>query len=856
MMIDRPVGIDLGTTNSEIAQLEVSEQNLVMYADRFGRKTIPSAVAWYPSANSFLVGHAARARRGQDPACVESIKRKMGQNVRVSVGPHALLPEEISAKVLAELRTRMRETLQSSAGSAEVRVERAVITVPAYFDAPQVEATRRAGVLAGFDVIGMLQEPTAAAIYHTWRHRLGDGNFLVYDLGGGTFDVSVLRCVGGEYQVLAIDGDNYLGGDDFDRRFAEWLRLELVKRGYSLDLDVRSSDDDRRRFLALVHLGQQIKESLSTSEVVPISKQDILVDKEGQAVSLDAEIGRAEYDGTIRTLVDATFDCSSRALARSKEIAGVAIEDIDHIVLVGGSTRVPLVVRRVIEELSSRCKSSEPLRDEVDTCVALGAAIHAAQLGGVRLAESQVQVLFSSPLVTSRARAKLALQVEKAPQGVVVLAVERGGVEIGKATLQAIPSERLRLEVDAGDAEQNEVDLVVRDSEGVDKGHLPFCIYRGDVRPRASALSRPSVVAKDIAIEVLRGGRRERKVLLARGTGLPEEVLHTFATSDQSGIVVLRLLQNRLPIKSLTVEVPKELAVGAPVELQLRCDEAMRLEVKATVGGRAVTARIEGAPTPRFDPEGSVDRLLEEAEDAGRSLWGGNAAYFRRESTALSTSIRELTHIDPDKLEVLCHRLRGLIDDYRGPGGEELSPPMRVFEESLDALRRVVYRSPDRLLGMDRTEWDRRITDLEERAQEAWSEGDSSSWRRVCNEAQALFETAHQEEFSALRLDDPAYVERRYRNAAAYASRVLRGIESFVVGADQGVRSLQAAEQERLRDWMQDHVFAVLDGLRLGDGADLPSIRRQLDDLHQEIERIEMALERIPQLGVVADRGG
>ncbi len=136
----------------------------------------------------------------------------------------------------------MREHLNKQASSGfEARVDRAVITVPAYFDAPQVEATRLAGELAGLEVIGILQEPTAAAIYHTWKNRLGDGNFLVYDLGGGTFDVSILRCLGGEYQVLAIDGDNYLGGDDFDRMYAEWLRKELTKQGYKLDLDVRAS---------------------------------------------------------------------------------------------------------------------------------------------------------------------------------------------------------------------------------------------------------------------------------------------------------------------------------------------------------------------------------------------------------------------------------------------------------------------------------------------------------------------------------------------------------------------------------------------------------------------------------------
>src|SRR6185295_16999097 len=198
-----------------------------------------------------------------------SIKRKMGQKATVTIGPHVLSPEDVSAKILAELKARMTETLAqkplgTGAAALDLPVTRAVITVPAYFDAPQVEATRRAGELAGLDVIGILQEPTAAAIYHTWKRRLDDG----------TFDVSILRCVGGEYQVLAIDGDNYLGGDDFDRRYAEHLRKQLVEKGYSLALDVKESEDDRKIFGRLVHLAQEIKESLSTTDVAHVSKSD------------------------------------------------------------------------------------------------------------------------------------------------------------------------------------------------------------------------------------------------------------------------------------------------------------------------------------------------------------------------------------------------------------------------------------------------------------------------------------------------------------------------------------------------------------------------------------------------------
>ena len=447
MFIDRPVGIDLGTTNSEIAQLEASERDVVLYADKFGRRTVPSAVAW--DGKAFLVGHAARQRRASAEPPVESIKRKMGQRTKVTIGPHELGPEEVSSKILGELVTRMREYLaqKHDKDGPEYRVARAVITVPAYFDAPQVEATRKAGELAGLEVIGVLQEPTAAAIYHTWKRKLGDGNFLVYDLGGGTFDVSILRCVGGEYQVLAIDGDNFLGGDDFDRRFAEWIRKELVKKGYSLDLDVVGNVEDRARFLRLVNFAQDIKESFSTTDVLHVAKNDILTDKVGESVSYEADLGRADYEAIVDDLVETTLACSRRALERSREVANVGAEDIDHVVLVGGSTRVPVVVRRVKEELCK--KDAEPLRDDVDTCVALGAAIHAAHLGGHVVGDDTARVRVSGALVTHGDKLKIQVLAEKAPEKAKTLAVWSGEELLGEVPVPL--AEPAKLELALGD---------------------------------------------------------------------------------------------------------------------------------------------------------------------------------------------------------------------------------------------------------------------------------------------------------------------------------------------------------------------------------------------------------------------
>ena len=861
MYIDRPVGIDLGTTNSEIAQLAASEREVVLYADKFGRRTVPSAVAWDEKAKAFVVGHAARQRRASAEPPVESVKRKMGQRARVSVGPHDLLPEEVSSKILADLAARMREHLAARAdreapkGEArpEVRVTRAVITVPAYFDAPQVEATRKAGELAGLEVIGVLQEPTAAAIYHTWKRKLGDGHFLVYDLGGGTFDVSVLRCVGGEYQVLAIDGDNFLGGDDLDRRFAEWLRKELAGRGYSLDLDVAGDPEDRARFQRLVHLAQDLKESFSTADVLSVSKQDVLVDKAGESVSYTAELARADYDALVSDLVETTLACCRRALDRAMEVAKVGADDIDHVVLVGGSTRVPLVVRRVTEEL---CKpGGEPLRDDVDTCVALGAAIHAAHLGGHTVGDDAARIRVDGALVAHGKSIRIQVLAERMPEKAKQLAVWCG--EELLAEIAAPTSAPARLDLELGEGEETRVTLSLQSAVGAPLAELPLSLHRGDLRPRPSALSRAAVVAKDIALEVVRGGRRDRRVLIPRGAGLPTQATQLFYTQDQSGGVVLRLLQNRVPIKVLMLEVPRGLPVGTPVELVIRCDESMRMEATAQVGSQRIEALI--APEETAHVRVDLDALLDEAERAKRNVWGGLGAIYQREAERLVVAIREAALTDPDKLAALSQRLRHLIDELAGSSAEDLSPPLARYEETLDTLRRIVYRTRDTLVGMTRLEWEERVDDVDRRARRAYEARESTTWRRAFNEVQALLETAWQEEFASMKLDDPAYVRQRVSRAVSWANRVDGELESVTLTSEGELRKLQDAELARVRAWFKDSVRAPLVDLeRAGaeGGGEGDAARKRADAISDELERIEAALERIPQLGMVTDRGG
>lgn len=857
MKIDRPVGIDLGTTNSEIALFDPSERQILLYADKFGRKTVPSAVAWDEARQALLVGHAARARRGRDPGPIESIKRRMGQETTVRCGPQELSPEQVSGHILGELRACMRSFAMASApAGVEVLIDRAVITVPAYFDAPQMEATRRAGELGGLGVLGILQEPTAAAIYHTYKMRLKDGNFLVYDLGGGTFDVSVLRCVGGEYQVLAIDGDNYLGGDDFDRLFAERLRRDLVERGYKLDLDIRQRPQDRERFERLVHLAQEIKESLSTQQVVLVSRQALLLDDDGESVTYEAEVGRADYEAVIADLVETTIACALRALERSHEVARVGLAEIDHVVLVGGSTRVPLVIRRVTEALCTPSRASQPLQDEVDTCVALGAAIHAAQRGGLRLVTDEAEVSIMSPLVASGATIPLRLYVKRAPSAAETMALLDGDRPLVRVKIPKDPDELLRLEVPVGEQPETALRWVAISSDDEVLAEMPLTFYRGDVRPRPTALSRPSVLAKDLAIEVLRGGRRERRVLVARGTGLPHESVHRLATSDQSGAVVLRILQNRLPIQTLLLEVPGDIPVGTPVELTLRCDETMRIEARATVGKQSLWARLEAAKSERLDERGAVEALLEEAELGGREMWGVQATYYRREVDLLVGSIREVIAIDPDKTHALCVRLRLLIDEFHGASDEPMSPPRHHVEGLIDSLRRVVYRAGGPLMGLDTSAWEARINELTGRADAAQAALDAGAWRRVASEAQALFETAAQDEYSSVRYDDPAYVARLLTSVGRHSERVARALDDLVLSSAAEVGALQVAERDRLRAGLAERATRPLAELDLQSATDLADTRRAIERVSAELERLEAACARIPSIGVVADRSG
>src|SRR5579884_897901 len=350
------VGIDLGTTNSEVAVVREGQPHV--FAED-GDPILPSFVGLSEDGR-LLVGRAARNQWVLAPErTIKSIKRKMGQDVKVKLGDQEYRPQEISAMILKALRDR-------AAAQLGVPVNKAVITVPAYFNDAQRQATREAGELAGLEVVRILNEPTAASLtYDPSQRELR--RLLVYDLGGGTFDVSIVQAQEGVVEVLASHGDTQLGGDDFDD-----LLLNLVCDRFQQEhgIDLRANLVARSRVLRAV---EAAKRHLSYHPFARI-EEEFIAEKEGRALHLSLEVSREEYEGLIRPLLDRTMDCVRRAL----EDSHLAPHQIDKVVLVGGSTRTPLVSQLLEERLG------QPAHQEVnpDLCVAMGAAIQAAMIGG------------------------------------------------------------------------------------------------------------------------------------------------------------------------------------------------------------------------------------------------------------------------------------------------------------------------------------------------------------------------------------------------------------------------------------------------------------------------------------------
>ena len=352
------IGIDLGTTNSCVAVFEGGEPIVITNPE--GARTTPSVVGFSKSGER-LVGQVAKRQSITNPdRTVSSIKREMGTNFKVSIDDKKYTPQEISAMILQKLKADAEAYLGTT-------VSQAVITVPAYFSDAQRQATKDAGKIAGLEVLRIINEPTAAALAYG-MDKEEEQKIMVFDLGGGTFDVSLLEISDGVFEVLATAGNNRLGGDDFDQRVIDWIATEFMKENGGLDLR-----KDKMALQRLKEAAEKAKIELSGVTSTNINLPFITADATGPK-HFDGTLTRAKFNEITADLVDATMEPTKQVLRD----AGVRASEVNKVLLVGGSTRIPAVQDAVKSFIGK-----EPFKGiNPDECVALGAAIQGGVLGG------------------------------------------------------------------------------------------------------------------------------------------------------------------------------------------------------------------------------------------------------------------------------------------------------------------------------------------------------------------------------------------------------------------------------------------------------------------------------------------
>ncbi len=352
------IGIDLGTTNSCVAVMEGGEPVVIPNAE--GSRTTPSVVAFQKDGTR-VVGQVAKNQAVANPdKTVISIKRKMGSDYKVKIDEKAYSPQEISAMILSKLKADAEAYLGT-------KVTDAVITCPAYFTDAQRQATKDAGKIAGLNVLRIINEPTAAALSYGLDKEKENSKVMIYDLGGGTFDVSILEISDGVFEVLATNGNNMLGGDDFDKKLMDYMAEEF-KKEHGVDLT-----KDKMAMQRLKEAAEKAKIELSGTMSTTVSLPFISMTSAGP-VHLNMEITRQKFEALIADLVDKTAEPMRLAM----KDAGLSYNDIDKVILVGGSTRVPCVVAKV-KQLTGK----EPFKGiNPDECVAIGAAIQGGVLTG------------------------------------------------------------------------------------------------------------------------------------------------------------------------------------------------------------------------------------------------------------------------------------------------------------------------------------------------------------------------------------------------------------------------------------------------------------------------------------------
>jgi len=830
-IVSKAVGIDLGTTNSAVAVMNPADSEIVLHRDPVTKSaTTPSCVWRAPSGGELVVGRKAFARQGSTPEPVTSVKRLMGTRRTARLGSEELTPPQVSAAILREMKQQIEADVAAfDTPTARWIVDRAVVTVPAYFDQPQIDATREAAEQAGLEVLGLLHEPTAAASHYCWRTATQNGTFLVYDLGGGTFDVSVLRCTAGTFEVLGISGNNRLGGDDIDTALARHLQEMLRRDGYALDLDPERDPEDALRFSQLKMLAEGAKKALTDRTEFVLRDAGRLIDQQGDPVVVEALLERAELDAVAGPLIERTFTYCDEAIGRAEERAGITLADVDHIILAGGSTHMPLVREMVTRELCGpaapdsprqiRAACAEPVYEQVDTVVALGAAVRAAAVGGLAVYDEQrtVRVSFHGSAATGRAETSVGGTVQPLVEG---LDLTDGQVRLttpgfedetdllpdGTFAFQDVP-----VQPDAETQLAFEVYDAYGDLRAV--AGRPMAHSSGEQRPTGGT-GGAALNAKAVKLEVALGdGSTDRLELVPAMQQLPYERDFEF-THPGKERVELRLFQQSTPIQVITVEVGSSTPRGTLIQLNVAMHENAAITVRGTIGDTSFDVPVE-LPDERPMPEqAEIDALYRGFEENAGYLPAGPQTIARTKWTMVRKAFEEAR--GSGDVSAAVHEfqeLQQLADSVTTQHSRGLEPPKQDFDDLVEACLSLhaylVQNGVPQGKTFDAPEMSRTIEDQRQRGERAWTNSDQRAYGEVIQQLHRMYR----------------YLEQLMRTESAPELTPAVRAEELVRAGMQGSQEL----------------------LRVAAGTGRTAEQRELEEIRYRLEQLAPSLATDPE---------
>ncbi len=823
MIITRPIGIDLGTTNSAIAMLDLNGQDLILYKDAQGRSTIPSCVWTNPKSGERVIGHKAYARKGITPEPISSIKRSMGTQMTLSSGGKQCTPAEISACILTELKLLMDSELHKRAPSGIIfDTGRAIVTVPAYFGLASIEATRLAGEIAGFEVMELLHEPTAAAIYYSWKHDLGDGLYMVYDYGGGTFDVSILQKISGEFLVLGISGDIFLGGDDFDRRLAEYLKNQIIELGYDFELDTKSDQEDRIRFNQLMHLAERAKKELSVDDEIILKDQGTIRDKQNIPVIIDLPLNRTLFENLVSDLIGRTITFCEDALKKARQKGGVSFEQIDYILLVGGSTYVPAVQRKIKEVYlntpGEAGTNPQIILDEPETAVALGAALRASALGvGIGDDTRDMRIWLNNSTITRKRTITLSGIIEplNSPSDLKNCSIRLKN-RAGDQLLESPIKEGLKFSfpnIDLTEGIANLFTFEIFNQLGDVIWSIEYPVVQADSRrDSVGGTLSTAVLSKPILLEGTDGDHLVRTVLLADGESLPAKATFIFHVSDSADRIRLPIYQENRIIKELVTDIGK-VESGTPVEITICCDAMINIKVNFKIGDVVYSGTIDPPPPDEVPTEHEIQKLSETFIERIKKVDDSDSEKFIEQYNLVQRDIAEArSGGDFPKIIQRKADLEGLIREVRL--AEPLKPPLGVLESKYSSAKDMIARREPGENGKDLTHLEKELDLMIQMAREAYKYRN----RQQYDDASVMLDTT----FHYISIiAKPNVIEQEDMDIAVRASMAIEQVSgmtgslllfSLVSGNHEYAETLtnQMAEIEQMKEKVTEDPAAIL----------------------------------------------